>query len=44
VDAQGDSRSVTFTGRLYDEATILAVAKAFQEMTSFHSGRPPLAV
>lgn len=44
VDAQGDSRSVTFTGRLYDEATILAVAKAFQEMTSFHSGRPALAV
>jgi len=38
---QGTSTSITFTGRLYDEATILAVAKAFQEATDFHLRRPP---
>ncbi len=37
---QGESTSITFTGRLYDEATILALARAFQEATEFHLGRP----
>jgi Asp-tRNA(Asn)/Glu-tRNA(Gln) amidotransferase A subunit family amidase len=36
--------SLTFTGRLYDEATVLAVAKAYQEATDFHLKRPPLAM
>ncbi|GIV77551.1 MAG: amidase [Litorilinea sp.] len=34
--------SITFTGRLYDEATVLAVAKAYQDATDFHLQRPPL--
>ncbi|MCB9421470.1 MAG: amidase [Ardenticatenaceae bacterium] len=34
--------SITFTGNLYDEATILAVANAYQEATDFHRGRPLL--
>jgi Asp-tRNA(Asn)/Glu-tRNA(Gln) amidotransferase A subunit family amidase len=34
--------SITFTGRLYDEATLLAVAKAYQDATDFHLRRPPL--
>ncbi|MFL5806910.1 MAG: amidase [Roseiflexaceae bacterium] len=39
---QGKPTSITFTGRLYDEATILAVARAFQEATDFHLRRPPM--
>jgi Asp-tRNA(Asn)/Glu-tRNA(Gln) amidotransferase A subunit family amidase len=34
--------SVTLTGRLYDEATLMAVACAFQEATGDHRRRPPL--
>jgi len=34
--------NITFTGRLYDEATLLAVAKAYQDTTDFHLKRPPL--
>ncbi|MEJ2748286.1 MAG: amidase family protein [Anaerolineae bacterium] len=34
--------SITFTGKLYGEATILAVARAYQEATDFHRGRPLL--
>ena len=36
--------SVTLTGRLYDEATLLAVARAFQHATGDHRLRPPLEV
>ena len=35
--------SVTFTGRLYDESTLLAVARAFQQATGDHLKRPPLS-
>ncbi len=36
--------SVTLTGRLYDEATLVAVACAFQQATGDHRKRPPLDV
>jgi Asp-tRNA(Asn)/Glu-tRNA(Gln) amidotransferase A subunit family amidase len=42
VTAQGTPTSITFTGRLYGEATALAAAKAFQEATDFHLRKPPL--
>jgi Asp-tRNA(Asn)/Glu-tRNA(Gln) amidotransferase A subunit family amidase len=32
--------SITFTGRLYGEATLLAVAKAYQNATDFHLKHP----
>jgi Asp-tRNA(Asn)/Glu-tRNA(Gln) amidotransferase A subunit family amidase len=34
--------SITFCGRLFDEGTVLAVAKKFQDATGFHLKRPPL--
>jgi Asp-tRNA(Asn)/Glu-tRNA(Gln) amidotransferase A subunit family amidase len=34
--------SITFTGRLYDESTLLAVAVAFQQAVGQHLKRPPL--
>jgi Asp-tRNA(Asn)/Glu-tRNA(Gln) amidotransferase A subunit family amidase len=34
--------SITFTGKLYDEAVILAVARAYQAATGFHRKRPLL--
>lgn len=34
--------SISFTGRLDDEATILAVAAAYQQATAHHRARPPL--
>jgi Asp-tRNA(Asn)/Glu-tRNA(Gln) amidotransferase A subunit family amidase len=42
VTESGAPTSITFSGRLYDEATILAVAKAYQDATEFHLRRPPL--
>lgn len=33
---------LTFTGRLYGETELLAVAKAYQEATGFHTKRPPM--
>jgi Asp-tRNA(Asn)/Glu-tRNA(Gln) amidotransferase A subunit family amidase len=33
--------SVSFVGRLYDEATLLAVGKAYQAATKFHQAHPP---
>jgi Asp-tRNA(Asn)/Glu-tRNA(Gln) amidotransferase A subunit family amidase len=40
--AEGTPTSITFTGRLYDEATLLAVARAYQDATDFHLRHPPL--
>jgi Asp-tRNA(Asn)/Glu-tRNA(Gln) amidotransferase A subunit family amidase len=34
--------SITFTGRLYEETTLLAVAHAYQQAAGFHLRRPPL--
>jgi Asp-tRNA(Asn)/Glu-tRNA(Gln) amidotransferase A subunit family amidase len=34
--------SVTLTGRLYDETTLLAVARALEQGSDDHRRRPPL--
>lgn len=39
---QGSPTSISFTGRLYDEATLLAVARAYQQATDWHLRHPPL--
>jgi len=41
-DEKGSPTSVTFMGRLFGEATLLAVAKAYQDATEFHLKHPPL--
>ncbi len=38
--APGEPHSITFIGRLYDEATLLGVARAYQEATDFHRRHP----
>jgi len=38
----GTPTSITFTGRLYGEAQLLALAQAYQQATDFHRRRPPL--
>lgn len=38
----GSPLSITLVGNLYDEATILAAAKAFQDATDFNKQHPPL--
>ena len=40
--ADGTPTSITFTGRLFGEAELLAVAKAYQDATDFHLRRPEL--
>ena len=39
-DKDGHPTSITFMGRLYDEATLLAFAKAYQDATDFHKKHP----
>ncbi|MFH1699781.1 MAG: amidase [Candidatus Zixiibacteriota bacterium] len=39
-DDEGSPTSITFIGRLYDEATVLAVAGKFQNATDFHLKHP----
>ncbi|MEX2455955.1 MAG: amidase, partial [Balneolaceae bacterium] len=34
--------SITFMGHLFDEATLIAVAEAYQKATDFHNMHPPL--
>ena len=36
----GNPHSITLVGNLYDEATILAAAKAYQEKTTHHKKHP----
>ena len=38
----GSPLSITLIGKLYDEATILAAAKAFQDKTEYNKKHPPL--
>ncbi len=38
----GTPTSITFIGKLYGEAELLAVAKAYQDATDFHLKHPPL--
>jgi Asp-tRNA(Asn)/Glu-tRNA(Gln) amidotransferase A subunit family amidase len=42
IDGRPGPRSVTLTGRLYGESTLLAVAHAYQQATGTHLQRPPL--
>jgi len=44
VIPHGGGTSISFIGRLYDEATILSLAKAYQDATSYHVDKPPLFV
>ncbi len=37
----GIPTSITFTGRLYGESEVLALANAYQQATNFHLKRPP---
>lgn len=39
-DEGGHPRSITFLGDLYDEATVLAVAHAYEDATDFHLRHP----
>jgi len=39
---EGAPVSITFIGRLLDEATLLAFARAYQQATDFHRQHPPL--
>lgn len=41
-DEQGRPTSITFMGDLFDEATVLSVAKAYQQATNHHKKHPPL--
>ena len=41
-DPEGRPTSISFTGRLYGEAEILALARAYQGVTDFHLKQPPL--
>jgi len=41
-DEEGEPTSITFIGRLFDEATVLAVAKIYQDAADFHKIHPPL--
>ncbi|MFT6214195.1 MAG: Asp-tRNA(Asn)/Glu-tRNA(Gln) amidotransferase A subunit family amidase [Roseivirga sp.] len=40
----GSPTSISFLGNLFDEATILAVARAYQEATDFDEQNPPMFV
>ena len=42
INGRPGPRSITLTGRLYDESTLLAVAHAYQQATGHHLQRPPL--
>jgi Asp-tRNA(Asn)/Glu-tRNA(Gln) amidotransferase A subunit family amidase len=37
----GSDMCLAFVGQLYDEATIMALAKVYQDATPYHTGRPP---
>lgn len=44
VIPHGGPTSLSFIGKPHDEATVLALAKAYQDLTTFHQGRPPLFI
>jgi Asp-tRNA(Asn)/Glu-tRNA(Gln) amidotransferase A subunit family amidase len=41
-DQKGSPTSISFMGRLYGEATVLAAARAYQDATDFHLKHPPM--
>lgn len=42
VDGRASPRNVTLTGRLFGEASLLAVAHGYQRATGYHLRKPPL--
>lgn len=42
LTAAGLPTTITFTGQLYEEGTLLALAKAYQDATDFDEKHPPL--
>ena len=40
----GKGSSLVFVGGLFEEATILEIAKAYQDRTGFHKEKPPAFV
>jgi Asp-tRNA(Asn)/Glu-tRNA(Gln) amidotransferase A subunit family amidase len=42
INGRPGPRSITLTGRLYGESTLLAVAQGYQQATGNHLHRPPL--
>ena len=40
----GSPTSISFIGQLYDEGTILAVAKAYQDATDWHKQHPSMFI
>jgi Asp-tRNA(Asn)/Glu-tRNA(Gln) amidotransferase A subunit family amidase len=44
VIPNGGATSLSFIGKLYDEATLLAFARAYQNATGLHTNRPPLFI
>ncbi|WP_165219882.1 amidase [Aquisphaera insulae] len=42
INGRPGPRSITLTGRLYDESTLMAVAHAYQEATGYHRLHPPV--
>ena len=42
TDDEGNSLSITFVGKLFEEGEVLAVAKAFQDATDYHLQYPDL--
>lgn len=43
-DDKGDPVSITFVGKLFDEAKLLEVTKLYQDSTEFHLKHPPLFI
>jgi Asp-tRNA(Asn)/Glu-tRNA(Gln) amidotransferase A subunit family amidase len=41
-DEKGRPTGITFLGRLYAEAEVLAVAKAYQDVALWHEQKPKL--
>jgi Asp-tRNA(Asn)/Glu-tRNA(Gln) amidotransferase A subunit family amidase len=41
---EGNPVSITFLGKLYDEASILEAAKSYQDKTDYHKKHPLLFV
>ena len=41
IGGPGTPTSLTFVGNLYQDASLLAVAHGFQQITNFHRNRPP---
>ncbi|MDX1619243.1 MAG: amidase family protein, partial [Balneolaceae bacterium] len=41
-NGEGEPTSISFIGDLFDEGTVLAVAKKYQQATGFHEQHPPM--